>query len=152
MICAQETLKGEWVGPQAEEPHQHGPAFHAAREQAANLGEPLLAIHLVEALGQRLVGGHEVLGDLLVATLVLHAVEVNGVTGRDQRGFLPQLGRAGADGRLVGHLANGQQDSVKVLPRDSKQRVRLVLGPRETASDLRTSRAVRIQAPCIAGG
>jgi len=73
---------------QAEEPHEHGPALVGAALELFHLAQALLALELLELGVQRLALGHQVLGDLGVASLVVVAVEVDGVAGGRQGNLL----------------------------------------------------------------
>ncbi len=72
-------------GTQTEEPDEHGAALVRAALEVLDLSHAGVAVELLEFGVQCLILGHEILGDLRVASLVPVGVEVNRVALDRQR-------------------------------------------------------------------
>ena len=65
---------------EAEETHEHLAALVGATLEIFHLLDAFIAVHLIEFLVESLVFGDQVLGDILLAGLIVVAVEVHCVT------------------------------------------------------------------------
>jgi hypothetical protein len=84
-------------GAEAEKADDHLAAGHAVFEVAADLGETFFAVGRVDVLSEVEAGLEEVLGDLLVASLVVGTVEMTRMARGDEGFLLGGLDGLGAD-------------------------------------------------------